>query len=101
MENEERKRSRFPGYDMEAIDNTYKCLRGLSHWKRRVVLLRADIEDLEKRIKADAVPGVSDMASQGRSGFRPVKKNGPPKGANNGKRKYRKNKMPFVGLNRK
>lgn len=69
MENEERKRSRFPGYDMEAIDNTYKCLRGLSHWKRRAVLLRADIEDLEKRIKADAVPGVSDMASQGRSGF--------------------------------
>ncbi|MDD7070925.1 MAG: hypothetical protein SPG44_04045, partial [Megasphaera elsdenii] len=51
------------------IDNTYKCLRGLSHWQRCAVLLRADIEDLEKRIKADAVPGVSDMASQGRSGF--------------------------------
>lgn len=32
MENEERKRCRFPGYDMEAIGNTYKCLRGLHHW---------------------------------------------------------------------
>ena len=67
--NEARKKGRFPGYDMEAIDNTYKCLRGLHHWQRRAALLRADIEDLQGRIRADAVPGVSDMASQGRSGF--------------------------------
>ena len=66
MENEERKRCRFPGYDMEAIGNTYKCLRGLHHWQRRAALLRADIEDLQGRIRADAVPRVSDMASQGR-----------------------------------
>ena len=64
--NEARKKGRFPGYDMEAIDNTYKCLRGLHHWQRRAALLRADIEDLQGRIRADAVPRVSDMASQGR-----------------------------------
>lgn len=66
MENEERKSCRFPGYDMEAIGNTYKCLRGLHHWQRRAALLRADIEDLQGRIRADTAPRVSDMASQGR-----------------------------------
>lgn len=66
MEKEEGKKGRFPGYDMEAIGNTYKCLRGLPHWQRRAALLRADIEDLQGRIRADAVPRVSDMASQGR-----------------------------------
>lgn len=59
----------FEGYDMEYIKKTKSCLKAMPHWKRRAVLLRADIEDLQGRIRADAVPGVSDMASQGRSGF--------------------------------
>ena len=59
----------FEGYDMEYIKKTKSCLKAMPHWKRRAVLLRADIEDLQGRIRADAVPRVSDMASQGRSSF--------------------------------
>lgn len=56
----------FEGCDMEYIKKTKSCLKAMPHWKRRAVLLRADIEDLQGRIRADAVPRVSDMASQGR-----------------------------------
>ena len=57
--------NRFEGYDMEYIKKTIACLRALTHWQQRTIVLQADIDDLQERIKADAVPRVSDLARQG------------------------------------
>jgi hypothetical protein len=56
---------RFEGYDMEYIKKTIACLRALTHWQQRAIVLQADIDDLQERIKADAVPRISDLARQG------------------------------------
>lgn len=58
----------FEGYDMEYIKKTIACLRALTHWQQRAIVLQADIDDLKGRIKADAVPPISNLSNQGRDG---------------------------------
>lgn len=66
MENVKTGNSRFPGYRVEVIEETYKSLARLPHWKRRAVLLHADIEDLETRIHEAAVPRTQNYGNVGR-----------------------------------
>lgn len=65
MENVKTGNSRFPGYRVEVIEETYKSLARLPHWKRRARLLHADIEDLEARIREAAVPRTQHYGNVG------------------------------------
>lgn len=62
------RKNRFEGYDMEYIKKTWNCLRGLPDWKRRAVVLIADIDDLQCRLKEGAGPRIAHISSGGVGG---------------------------------
>lgn len=65
MENVKTGNSRFPGYRVEVIEETYKCLARLPHWKRRAFLIHADIDDLTALIREAAAPRVQNLGNVG------------------------------------